>query len=85
MTPVTLNLGSILILIHTSVIKGTPQAHFMQGATLCVLPSHKRRCWLRRTPRHGGTRFVEAQRRAPEEIELRNLITHPMREQRKVR
>ena len=71
-------------LVADSVIKGAPQAQFTQGAALCALPSHRLHCWLRCVPRHGGTLFFEAQRRAPKEIELRNLITHPMREQREV-
>ena len=54
------------------------------GWALCALPSHRHYCWLRRVLRHGGARFMEAQRRASEEIELKNLITHPMREQREV-
>ena len=51
-----------------SVIKGMPEAHFMQGIALWALPSHRRGQWLRRAPGRRGARFIEAQRRAPQKI-----------------
>ena len=53
------------VIDYWTVLSGASEVHFMQGAALCVLPSHRPRRWLRRAPRCGGARFVETQRCTP--------------------